>query len=75
MSGGPYSPPPPYGPTPVYPPDPTPISPPPPPPPVVVEQCLGCFHRSTTTCDICGGQLGTPPLPPCAACPNGLRIA
>ena len=42
----------------------------------MVEQCKACFHRSKTTCPNCGGVEGYPTLglPPCKACPNGLRI-
>ena len=63
---------------PIYPPNPDlpgPPMPPPVDPPVVVAQCLVCFHKSETTCDMCGGKLGTSTLPPCKACPNGLVIA
>lgn len=40
------------------------------------EQCKACYHRSKTTCSNCGGVEGYPALglPPCKACPNGLRI-
>ena len=40
------------------------------------EQCKACYHRSKTTCPNCGGVEGYPALglPPCKACPNGLRI-
>ena len=42
----------------------------------MVEQCKACYHRSKTTCPNCGGVEGYPALglPPCKACPNGLRI-
>jgi hypothetical protein len=42
----------------------------------MTEQCRVCFHKSKTTCPNCGGLQGVPSLnlPPCKACPNGLRI-
>lgn len=53
---------------PIYPPIPTePNGPSPTPQPV----CQLCRCKSTGSCQMCGGALGTATKPPCKRCPHG----